>query len=169
MGGFQTVLTALPTVIKGAEIVAQHRQDRRDRAQAQEQLAQRQTLEQAQAQTAAAQEQARISLQAQDAEAQRQSALRRAVARQRANFGGQGVSAGSGSAQAVLLGFFEESEEERARRERMDALRLRVLDDESGARRASNVLQRTQLQERNRVDAIAGRNTALFQAGRLLI
>jgi hypothetical protein len=90
------------------------------------------------------------------------------VARQRANFGAQGVSAGGGSAQAVLLGLFEESEEERARRERLDGLRVRVLEDDLAGRRASNVLQRTQLQERAKVDAIAGRNSAILQGSRLL-
>ena len=52
----------------------------------------------------------------------------RAVARQRANFGSSGISSDSGSGQAVLLGLFDETEDELARREQLDNLRNRALD-----------------------------------------
>lgn len=78
----------------------------------------------------------------------RRAALRRAVARQRAQFGGSGLTGGDGSAEAVLLGLFEETERDRADSARLDTLRNAALDQSLNGQRALNVLQRTQLQER---------------------
>ncbi len=61
------------------------------------------------------------------------------------------MGSGSGSAQAVLLGLFDESEDERTKREELDSLRLTALDQNIGQSRALNVLQRTQLAERQRL------------------
>lgn len=92
------------------------------------------------------------------AEEKRRSALRRAVARQRAQFASQGVgTGGSGSSEAVLLGLFEESDEERQQRTRLDDIRSRALEQDVSARQRLNVLQRSQLAARQELErAIEG-------------
>lgn len=88
------------------------------------------------------------------AEQKRTAALRRAVARQRVNFASQGLggSAKGGSSEAVLLGLFEESDDERTERTRLDDIRSRALDQDISSRRQLNVLQRTQLQQRQNLE-----------------
>lgn len=98
----------------------------------------------------------KIALDTQQAEKDRKDALKRSVARQRAKFGAQGIGSGAGSSQAVLLGLTEESEEERASREALDSLKEKALDQKLEQANALNVLQRTQLQERSRVDGVFG-------------
>lgn len=88
------------------------------------------------------------------AEAERQKALRRAVARKKAEFGAQGVTAADGSAEAVLLGLFTESEDERKERERLDALRARALDQRSASSARLDLLEQSRLAEKNRIDRI---------------
>lgn len=82
------------------------------------------------------------------AENTRRAALRRAVSRQRAQFGASGLVQGDGSAEAVLLGLFTETERDRNDAARLNQLRSAALDQSLGDQRALNVLQRTQLQER---------------------
>jgi hypothetical protein len=122
--------------------------------QAVEQLQAKQDLQERSAAENAALEKQRIALSAEQNEEKRKTALKRAVARQRANFAGQGVGTGSGSSQAVLLGMFEESEDEKRDREALDTMRLNAIDQDLSQNRALNVLQRTQLEEKNKVNAI---------------
>lgn len=82
----------------------------------------------------------------------RRAALRRAVARQRAQFSASGVTSAGGSSEAVLLGLFNESESEAAQRNQIDGLRNRALDLDLSNQRSVNVLQRTQLQQRQRLE-----------------
>lgn len=89
------------------------------------------------------------------AENNRRAALRRAVARQRTQFGGNGFTGGDGSAEAVLLGLFEETEQDRASSARIDTLRRAAIDQSLGNQRALNMLQRTQLQERQALERLA--------------
>lgn len=119
------------------------------------QLQDQQRLNQKQAAQDAALERERIAVQAQAAEEDRQRALRRAVSRQRANFAGSGISSANGSAQAVLLGLFDESEEELAQRERLDNLRNRSIDLGVSQNRSLNVLQATQLKERQKLNNLS--------------
>lgn len=118
------------------------------------QLQQTQQLNQRQAAQDAALERERIAAEAQNAQEDRERALRRAVARQRANFAGSGISPSGGSAQAVLLGLFDETEEDLAQRERLDNLRNRASDLGLAQSNSLNVLQRTQLQERQKLNAL---------------
>ena len=83
----------------------------------------------------------------------RKRALKRAVAKQRANFGGQGISTNSGSAQAILLGLFDESEAELAERQQLDSLKTAALDQDYAQSQSLNVLQRTQLQQRQQLSS----------------
>lgn len=130
---------------------------REDNLQAQQaldlqQLQQKQQLDQQNLVQQTALERERIATDTKAAEERRQAALRRAVARQRASFGSQGIGSGGGSSQAVLLGLFDETEDELAQRERLDNIRGRALDLDVSQSNAINVLQRSQLAERQRLE-----------------
>ncbi len=115
------------------------------------QLGQQQALQQQQARQDAALSRAQIETQGKEAETQRRNALKRAVARQRAAFGSSGVSQGDGSSEAVLLGLFEESEDQRENRERLDKLKIESLNQNLLQQSSKNTLARTQLEEKNKL------------------
>jgi hypothetical protein len=92
-----------------------------------------------------------IALQTEKAESERRAALKRAVARQRAEFGGSGISSGDGSSEAVLLGLFAESEEEKANRQKLDNIKLQTLDQNLANQSRINTLTRTQLSDRQKL------------------
>lgn len=119
-----------------------------------EQLQARQRLQQAQLTQDNTLERERIATQSAQDEEERLTALRRAVARQRANFAGSGVSATGGSSQAVLLGLFDETQDELSRREQLDNLRSRSLDLNASQTSSLNLLQATQLQQRNNLSRL---------------
>ena len=148
-GGLIPILSGLATTVSAAEQTLSSFNVRGEDNQALEQLQERQRLaEQQAAQNAAAQSDIRAVESAQDEE-RRQAALRRAVARQRASFGASGIAAGTGgSSEAVLLGFIEETEEELERRNQLDTLRNRSADLGVSQQRSVNILQATQLAER---------------------
>ena len=126
---------------------------KREQDLALQQLQARQQQQQQQLKAETELERKRITAQAEAAEEERRSALRRAVARQRAQFGSSGIgNAGGGSSEAVLLGLFEETEGALAERERIDNLRNQALDVSTAGSQSLNVLQRTQLQERQRFE-----------------
>ena len=149
--GLNRLVGTLNTVgqITGAvQTLSGNSQVRQDQDLALQQLQERQRLQERQLAQQNTLERERIATQAAQDEEERRAALRRAVARQRASFGGGGVGANSGSAQAVLLGLFDETEDELARREELDNLRNRSLDLDLGQTRSLNLLQTTQLQQR---------------------
>lgn len=119
------------------------------------QLTAQQTINEQQSAQEAALQQQKIATDALDAEQKRRAALRRAVAKQWTQFGGSGLSGGDGSTEAVLLGLFEESESDKAASQRLDTIRMAAIDQSLGEQRTLNVLQRTQLQERNALARIA--------------
>ncbi len=124
-----------------------------------QQLQSQQRLQEQQLSATAVADREKLALTSKNAEADRKAALRRAVSRQRASFGSQGIGSGAGSSQAVLLGLFEESDDEKSRREGLDNLRVNSIDQSLSNRSSLNVLQRTQLEERNKLNSIsAGRN-----------
>lgn len=116
-----------------------------DFAKAQSELSLRNAREQA----ALQKEQLRLS--SEQAESTRRAALRRAMARQRATYGASGIDSGSGSAQAVLLGMFDENEEELQQRNALDALKTAAIDQGVSQKQRINTLQLTQLKERDRL------------------
>lgn len=129
---------------------------RRDELRAQQdltlaQLQAQQKLQQKQVEANAALRKQEIQAKAVQDEKDRQSALRRAVARQNARFGAGGISSGSGSSEAVLLGLFQESETEKQRREELDTLRAQAIDLDVAQSNSLNVLQRTQLQQKQQL------------------
>lgn len=112
------------------------------------QLQAQQGLSELNAASSAALEKQNLAAAASTAEAAHRDALRRAVSRQNAQFSAQGLDSSDGSNEAVLLGMFEESETQKAQREKIDALRNQVIDSQLEEEKKINVLQRTQLQER---------------------
>lgn len=119
-----------------------------------EQLQSRQSLQENQIAQNNALEAQRIALDSAQADEKRRASLRRAVARQRASFGSQGVGNNGGSSEAVLLGFFDESEAERRRREQLDQTRNTVLNNNLSQTRSLNLLQATQLAERQQLSRL---------------
>ncbi len=153
------VLSSLGTItetIAGASEAAEEERRRQEliagQDQALAQLAQTQRLQEARDAQAAALEKQKIKADTVAAERRRRAALKRAMARQTAGFGASGTGSGGGSAQAVLLGLFDESDEERQERERLDAMKIRVLDAGLSNRKSINVLQRTQLAEKQQLE-----------------
>ena len=100
----------------------------------------------------AALEKEQLKLSADQVEKERQSALRRAVARQRALFGSGGTGSSDGSARAVLLGLFDESDEDRAQRNALDTLKTKAIDTGVSQSQRINALQLSQLQQRNNIN-----------------
>ena len=151
--GLTSAVSALNTVnniVGAAQTLGGNSPARQEQDLALRQLQDRQRLEQKQLAQQNALERERIATQAQAEEDKRQRALRRAVSRQRASFGASGVS-NDGSSQAVLLGLFDESEEELQRRTELDNIRSRALDLNASQSRSLNLLQATQLQQRNKL------------------
>jgi hypothetical protein len=88
------------------------------------------------------------------AEKERRLALKRAIARQRAEFGGSGVASGDGSSEAVLLGLFEESDDEKKARERLDKIKLQGIDQDLRNLSRTNTLKYTQAKEKEKINVL---------------
>lgn len=163
MGALTAAAPFIPFIKEGINTItgaASREASYRDRAKEQQlalrQLQATQRLNQQHAAEDAALQRERLAADAAAAENTRLAALRRAVARQRANFGAQGVGSEGGSAGAVLLGFFDESADELAQREKVDGLRSRALDLGLSQQRGLNTLQYTQLRERQKIGRLSG-------------
>ncbi len=148
MAAITPILTSA-LVSQGVGLAVSEFSRRKKQDQSLKQLRQRQDLNQKIAEQNAQQSRERIAIDARQIEEKRKRALRRAVSRQRANFAAQGVGSGVGSSQAVLLGLFEQSDEEKAQREDLDNLRLNSIDQNLSQRASLNILQRTQLEQKN--------------------
>lgn len=158
MAGLQTVVPLLSLASQGIGLVSQVAATREKGAGedlALQQLQARQAEEQRQRVQDAALERAQLNAQAAEVERERKGALKRAVARQKASFGGSGIGSTGGSSEAVLLGLFEESDAQKAQRERLDHLRLGAIDQNLSQQGSLNVLQRTQLQERQKLNNLS--------------
>lgn len=145
-----------------------YKQNMRSEDVALEQLQAQQAMQQQQNRQNVALEQRQIAAQSEINEQNRRAALKRAVARQRAQFGSSGISQGSGSSEAVLLGMFDETEAELAQRARLDNLRKGALDQRLAQSNSLNVLQYEQLRQRqnlNNVTSSYGRYKNLLDIG----
>ncbi|MAS87651.1 MAG: transporter [Micavibrio sp.] len=116
------------------------------------QLQQKQALDMQSAQNDADLDRQKIALDAQMAEKERQAALKRATARQRALLGSKGVGGNGGSGEAILLGLFDESDAERQERETMDTLRQSAIDQDLSSLQQRNLLEVSQLRDRQRLE-----------------
>jgi hypothetical protein len=86
-----------------------------------------------------------------ESERRRSNALKRAVSRQRATYGGAGVDSEGGSSEAVLLGLFSDSESERAASDNIYDLRKKIIADNFAGLKRRNLLEESQLATRLRV------------------
>lgn len=169
MGGLSSPLTGMATSVLGGftggtlsnglaiagQIIDNKAKSQELRAQQNivlQQLEQKQGQELSEAQSEAALDRENIQLQAAQNEAERQAALKRAVARQRAASGASGVGSAGGSGEAILLGLFEESEDEKNERERLDDLRLRAIDQDMENVQSQNLLETSQLRQRQKLE-----------------
>lgn len=115
------------------------------------QLSERNRAEEQIATQKAEQEQAVLNAQSADDERRRTAALKRAVSRQRAAYGGAGVEGSDdGSGEAVLLGLFNESQQDQTAQDSIYDLRRRMIDDNLSSIKQRNLLEESQLAERNR-------------------
>lgn len=122
---------------------------RRQQDQALAQLQGRQRLDEELAAQSAALERQKIANEAEAAEQRRRQALKRAVARQKTLFSAQGLGGdASGSNEAVLLGLMNESDADGAESTRLSNLRRVALDQSLSGLKQKNLLDATQLAER---------------------
>lgn len=155
------LISGAANIFSGVQnLVGGEAENREDEFLAQQRLELRQLQERQNAQLKTQQQETALSreklaAEAKSAEENRLAALRRAVARQRASFGATGLSANEGSAEAVLLGLFEETDQDRQQRERLDTLRNRALDNNLSSTQSLNVLQRSQLSQQQKLERIA--------------
>jgi len=131
-------------------------------SQALRQMEAQDALEEQQRAESNALQKAQIDADARTAEADRRRALRSAVARQNARTGASGIVSGDGSSEAVILGLFNESEEEAKQREESDALRKAALDQDLEQRQSLNLLQREQFAEQQNTKNALGAFGKLF-------
>lgn len=150
MLGFLQQGIGLAQAFGGREV--SYRSNAQDERLALAQLQERQAMSQQQAAQQATLEKQQMALSAQAYEDERRAALKRAVARQRAVFGASGAAQGTGSSQAVLLGLYDETQEELARREQLDTLRNAALDQNISQQKSLNVLQYEQLKQRQKLN-----------------
>lgn len=159
--GAASVIQSFDRTVRAVQNVAGVEDQRKKAAQraaqdlALKQLQEKQALQEGLAQKDADLERERAALESDSAESKRRAALKRAVARQRAEFGAEGIDATGGSAEAVLLGLFDESEDDLRERERLDSLRSRVVDQNLSGQKSLNLLQATQLAERQKLERIS--------------
>jgi hypothetical protein len=116
----------------------------------------------------AALEKEKIRLSAEQTEVERRAALRRAIAKQKAKYGASGIESSGGSSQALLLGLYDESDEDRQQRESLDALKTQAIDQNLDQQQRINTLQLTQLRERSRYNNRGSVFTALGGLGGIL-
>ena len=165
MGAIVPTITSLTSAITAVDTLVNQVQSfggssNEDHLREQQRLALRQmqehnAVQQPWSQVQSALEREKMQAESAAAEQQRRAALRRAVARQRAAYGAQGIGAGEGSAEAVLLGLFAESDAERMERERIDDIRNRALEQDIAEQKNLNVLQLSQLRERQKLERAA--------------
>lgn len=119
-----------------------------------QQLQERQSLEEAQGAQDAALAAEALKLEAQQEATARQNALKKAVAAQRASYGASGISSNSGSAEAVLLGLYEETARDQADSNEQTGFDLKAIELQLSQEKAINVLQASQLKERQNLQSL---------------
>lgn len=158
-----SITTALPVLTKAITLVdtvtkvTNAGNDARAQKQALVQLQEQQDLRLKNAQEDARLQREKIFGDAEEAARKRRDALKRAIAKQRVRFGGQGISSEDGSGEAILLGLFDANQIDEAEAARLDTLRLNALDQDIAQTKRLNVLQATQLAERQKY-----KTTSLF-------
>lgn len=153
-GSIGTVATTVGTVIGTAKTLqslgAETSQEKAIR-----QMQERQALQERQMRDTNNLKREENALSATEEERRRKRALKAAVARQRAGFGASGISVtGGGSAEAVLLGLYNEDAQLTAQNNALSGLRDRSLDLSETQVVQRNLLSRTQVQENQKTVSI---------------
>lgn len=144
MGGFNPISTVLSTVSTVAGLGGQamrisngyndasqaYKNAQADYAQQEREIAQKEKSERE-----------KLQIDADEAARKRRDSLKRTTAQQKAAFGGQGIDSNDGSGQAVLLGLFQQSDDEKKYRDRLDNLRNQSLTQNVDNARRRNLLQ----------------------------
>lgn len=119
----------------------------------QAQLAESNRLEEQVAVQKAARDTALLNAQQQDTAHKRNLSLRRALARQRAQYGASGVENGgdTGSGAAVLSGLLDESTQENTADTTLYDLRRQIINDNLDQLRTKNLLSESQLAARRKI------------------
>lgn len=152
MGAIQSTLTtalgAAQTIASTVGTVQALSNNNPSDSLALKQLQELQALQEAQSTQDAALAKQELALKAQQEASARKAALKKAVATQRAAYGGSGVSSSGGSAEAVLLGLYEDTATQQAESNASTSLNLQAIDQSLAQEKAINVLQASQLQEK---------------------
>lgn len=125
------------------------------RDQAMRDLQRQQAQQQSEAQQRADQQRQQIALNAEQAEQARRSALKRAMAKRNARFGASGIGGANGSREAIMLGLYNESEDEKKQREALDKIRYDSITSDLNNLNSRNILERTEMAENNRLSRLA--------------
>jgi hypothetical protein len=139
MAGFSFMTGMLPTalgVANAANRVIQHRNDNK------------------QIKTDLRNQQQQIAIQSEKDESNRRDALRRAVARQRAEFGAQGIDTHDGSAEAILLGLTSQSDTDQNAQNRLTNLRQQALAESASVKQRKNLLNLNQVYDDMRLSSL---------------
>ncbi len=151
LGAIQTITSSIDALSGG-----DRRDLKREQDLAMRNLQQQQNLSERQTANDAKLERERLQLESQKTEAARRKALRRAMARQNVRFGAGGVSR-TGSGEAVLLGLYNDSEDQANNNKALDQIRYNAIDNDLANLRQNNLLQRTQLAEQQRLQRMISR------------
>ncbi|HEY1097042.1 MAG TPA: hypothetical protein VGF14_07360 [Alphaproteobacteria bacterium] len=133
MAGFSFLSGVLPTALGVASTI------NRTQQQNKQYKAQKQQIE-----TANRNQQEQIAIQADKDETARRDALRRAVSRQRAQMGAQGIDSSDGSAEAILLGLTQQSDLEQQQQDQLNSLRSQALQESANSQQRKNLLSLNQ-------------------------
>lgn len=151
LGGILPVINksiSIVNTIDRADRLLNRKSGSKDRDLALRQLRQRQASEEKIAATRTARDQMILDAESASTERRRLNALKRETARQNAAFGGAGVDSETGSGEAVLLGLFQESEDDKRDQDSITALRRQILTDNFAALKSRNLLDYAQTSER---------------------
>lgn len=145
-----STLGTLNTISQSVQQLTGDTTQRKSQDLAMQQLQASQAQEKAEADRNAKIESQKIALQAEQDADRRRKALKRAMAKQNAARGASGAGAG-GSGEAVLLGLYNESEDEAKQREDLDKIRYNALDNDLYTLSERNILEQSQLAEKQRL------------------
>lgn len=136
MGGFSTILTALSPLSKilGGAFDTYKSTDAYHYARAAYNAQEKQIQQDAENQRK------QLALESEKDEADRRDALKRALAKQKAAFGAQGIDTSDGSGQSVLLGLLQESDEDQNYNNRLNRLKRTALAQQTDQKRQRNLL-----------------------------
>lgn len=146
MGAVSTFANSVDTLSGGSR-----RDISRQQNLAMQNLQQSQVLALQQAQQKAEQDRTNVATQSQQDEARRRKALKRSIAKQNARVGASGLSK-MGSNEAVLLGLVNDDDDDRQNAKQLDQLRYNAIDNNLINLQQNNILQQSQLADRQRLD-----------------